>query len=100
MKHIQKIINESKEAFQQQEYETFEKLNIDFHIGIYNKCNNKLLINTIEDLWSNSNHYPSVYKSNDEHIQQSISEHDEICEALLKKDSLLAESLIFKHKES
>lgn len=95
---LRKILDESVEAFNAKEYVHFEKLNVDFHNKIYAASNNKLLIRTIDDLWSNTKRYPSIFKGNDEHIQESIDEHEEIYKALLVKDSMLAESFMIKHK--
>lgn len=93
------IIDESKKAFEEKAYERFEKLNVEFHMVIYSMCNSDLLIRTIEDLWSNTKRYPSLFRDNDEHIQISIQEHEEIFSALLQRDSKLAESLMINHKE-
>ncbi|WP_202079040.1 GntR family transcriptional regulator [Caldalkalibacillus salinus] len=95
---LQRMIEESKRAFELKDYEQFETLNIAFHDTIYNACDNKLLIRTIRELWSNTRRYPSLFKENDEHITQSIKEHEAIFEALVKKDSMLAESRMINHK--
>lgn len=92
------ILDESIEAFNTKDYVHFETLNVKFHKKIYSVCNNQLLIQTINELWANTKRYPSLFKGNDEHIQASIEEHEEIYQALLQKDSMLAESYMIKHK--
>lgn len=95
---LRKILDDSAEAFNQKDYVQFEKLNVEFHNKIYSACHNQLLIQTINDLWSNTNRYPSLFKGNDEHIQESMEEHEEIYHALLVKNSMLAENYMIKHK--
>ncbi|MBG9657930.1 GntR family transcriptional regulator [Cytobacillus firmus] len=95
---LREILDESIDAFNEKDYAHFETLNVKFHKKIYSACNNQLLIRTIDELWANTKRYPSLFKGNDEHIQASIEEHEEIYQALLKKDSMLAESYMIKHK--
>ncbi|UJL45797.1 GntR family transcriptional regulator [Virgibacillus sp. NKC19-16] len=95
---VREILDASSLAFEEKDYNKFEKLNTDFHMKIYSYCDNKLLIKTIKDLWSNTNRYPSLFKKNDEHIRQSMEEHKDIYTAILNKDSLLAENYMLKHK--
>ncbi|WP_174732379.1 GntR family transcriptional regulator [Mesobacillus harenae] len=92
------ILDKSIKAYEEKEYALYETLNIEFHNKIYSACNNQLLISTIDELWSNTKRYPSVFKNNDGHIQASIEEHEEIYEALLNRDSMLAENYMIKHK--
>lgn len=95
---IRHIVKESYSAIEKQDYDLFEKLNIDFHMKIYSKCQNKLLVKTIQDLWKNTNRYPSLFKKNDEHNKLSVKEHEEIYLALLEGDSVSAERNMLKHK--
>jgi DNA-binding GntR family transcriptional regulator len=95
---LRNIIDASRDAFEEKDYARFEKLNVDFHMGIYTNCSNKLLLKTIEELWSNTKRYPSLFKQNDEHITQSIQEHEDIFNALVNKDGMLAENYMIKHK--
>ncbi|WP_209124163.1 GntR family transcriptional regulator [Alkalihalobacillus sp. BA299] len=98
LERLRQNILESKEAFEIKDYERYAKLNIDFHYLIYSECNNDLLLRTIQDLWSNTKRYPSLFRENDQHIELSIQEHEEIYNALLLRDSDLAESHMKKHK--
>lgn len=95
---IQDLIDKSKVAYEKKEYSEFTKLNVDFHMTIYNRCDNELLIKNIRDLWRNTNRYPNLFDRNDEHNRISIEEHEAIFEALLKNDSVLAENIMLKHK--
>lgn len=95
---LRNILDQSFKAFNEKNYVQFERLNVEFHNKIYTSCNNKLLIRTIDDLWSNTKRYPSLFKENDDHIRASIEEHERIYESLLQKDSMLAENYMIKHK--
>jgi len=96
---LRDIIAASKEAFEQKDYGRFEKLNVDYHVTIYNRSDNEWLIKIIQDLWKNSNRYSSVFKKNDTYIQQSLQDHDAIYDALYKRDGLLAEQIMLNHME-
>lgn len=98
IEYLQKNIEDSKLVCENQDYDQFEKLNIDFHLKIYSRSNNKLLFNTISDLWSNTKRYPSLFTSNESHIRMSISEHESILKALIKKDAMVAENWMITHK--
>jgi DNA-binding GntR family transcriptional regulator len=97
-KELRKNIDDSIYAFENKEYKQYELLNIDFHNKIYSACDNKLLIKTIRDLWSNTKRYPSIFVKNDSYIINSIDEHEEIYAALVQQESMLAESYMIKHK--
>lgn len=98
LKEIREILNESQKAFEKKDYVLFEQQNVKFHMKIYNNCQNQLLVKTIQDLWRNTNRYPSVFKENTEHIKYSIQEHEDIYNALLQRNSVLAEKNMLKHK--
>ncbi|PLT35180.1 GntR family transcriptional regulator [Bacillus sp. V5-8f] len=95
---LRRILNESIKAYKEKNHVHFAELNFEFHMKIYAVCDNKLLIKMIKDLWSHTKRYPSIFRENDTHIQQSIKEHEEILAALEKRDSMLAENSMIKHK--
>lgn len=99
LKYLKDILDKSKEAFENLDFTEFEKLNIDFHMEIYKKSENELLLEKIKELWNNSARYPSVFEQNSEHIAQSIKEHDKIYEALLNRDANSARKYTIEHKE-
>jgi DNA-binding GntR family transcriptional regulator len=99
-KEMRNILAESDRAFENKDYKSIEELNIKYHMTIYNKCENELLIKMIKDLWSNTNRYPSLFKRNDGHIERSIQEHKELYAALLEKDGAQAENIMIQHKAS
>lgn len=95
---IRNILDESYKALEKKDYELFEKLNVKFHMKIYKSCQNQLLIKTIQDLWKNTDRYPSLFNQNDDHNKLSIQEHEEIYVALIQRNSVIAERKILKHK--
>ncbi|KGR90149.1 hypothetical protein CD30_12905 [Ureibacillus massiliensis 4400831 = CIP 108448 = CCUG 49529] len=98
LEELHEIIGESNNAIEQDNYSLYEQKNIEFHMKIYNKCKNPLLVKTIKDLWNNTNRYPSVFKSNMEHVKISLQEHEDIYHALVQKNSVIAEEKMLKHK--
>lgn len=93
------LINEASEkAINEENYLLFGQYNIDFHMKIYEKCGNDLLVKMIQDLWNNTNRYPSVFKSNVRHMKKSLKEHMKIYEFLKQKKSVEAELEMLKHK--
>lgn len=95
---LQRINEASAKAIEVEDYSSFSQYNIDFHMKIYEKCENDLLIKMIQDLWNNTNRYPPVFKSNLEYVKQSLQEHEEIFNALKQKNSVDAELIMLKHK--
>lgn len=95
---LREIIDESKRVFEDRDYKKYTNLNLEFHMIIYRKSDNDLLYKTIKDLWRNSSRYPRIFHKNDDHIRLSIEEHQEIYEALMHKNSILAENIMLKHK--
>ncbi|WP_216830289.1 GntR family transcriptional regulator [Alkalihalobacterium elongatum] len=98
LEEIRNILDISIKSYKEKDYEHFEKQNVKFHMKIYNACENHLLTKNIEDLWRNTNRYPSLFKENDNHIKLSIQEHEDIYTALLQKNGVLAEMNMLKHK--
>jgi len=95
---LRMVLDASIAAHERDEYDRFEELNIQFHNAIYKKSNNQLLTKTINDLWKNTNRYPSIFERNLDHIRKSINEHEGIYEAIVEKDSAKAEYLMIQHK--
>lgn len=95
---LQNNINQAQEAINREDSEDFSKLNLEFHMIIYNKSNNKLLEKYILDLWKNTNRYPSIFKSNVDFMTNSLLEHKDIYESLKDFDGITAELKMFRHK--
>lgn len=98
LEYLKSIIEESQNAFNKRDYKKISKLNYDFHMSIYKKSGNKILVNTINDLWMNSGRYPNLFEKNDDHIKESLREHVDIYKALSEKDAELAEEITKQHK--
>lgn len=98
MDNLRMILDASVAAFAREEYKRFEQLNIKFHQAIYEKCENEMLVQMIDDLWKNNNRYPSLFIKNHAYIESSIQEHEEIFKALVDRDGKRAEELMIQHK--
>lgn len=92
------IIEDSRTVFNDHDYKKYTELNREFHMSLYKKSDNELLVNTIEDLWLNSNRYPMVFNKNENYIRQSIQEHEDILNALQRRDGIEAKNIMLRHK--
>lgn len=95
---LKKLIDESLRNNKEEDKDTFEKLNYDFHMKIYERCNNERLFNMIKDLWATTKRYHPTFKHNETHINQSIDDHTKIKNALERGDGLLAKRIMLQHK--
>lgn len=96
---LKTILDKSKIALKEKDDEQLEELNLQFHMKIYTRADNELLVRMIQDLWKNSNRYGSIFKQNEEHNKRSVHEHEEIYNALLQADGSKAETMMIAHKE-
>lgn len=95
---LEEINEKSAKAIEEADYILFSQYNIDFHMKIYGKSGNNLLVKMIEDLWNNTKRYPSVFTSNQSYVQTSLEEHREICAALRASNRVEAELKMIEHK--
>ncbi|MFD1452386.1 GntR family transcriptional regulator [Oceanobacillus sojae] len=96
--NLRSIITASEDCLEKNDFEEIEKLNMKFHLTIYEASDNLLLIGMIRDLWNNTKRYPSLFSNNRGHAMHSIKEHKFIVEALEMKDPVLVENAMMKHK--
>ena len=95
---LRDIVAASETHLANSDFKEIERLNMDFHLAIYEKSDNQLLIDMIKDLWNNTKRYPSLFSDNQAHAVQSIKEHKFIIDALELKDPILVENTMVKHK--
>ncbi len=80
--------------------EKFVELNRLFHKKIYSFCQNKLLNEMIYNLWDGGNWSKALFAYFPELMIISVNEHEEIIEAMEKKDSEKVGSLVRLHKSN
>lgn len=96
-KKLDDILAEADIAFTNKDYSKINDLNNDFHMTIYNRSNNDILVQLILDLWKNANRYDSVFERNDAYIEKSLNEHAAILQLLKEKESKLAQEKMYSH---
>jgi len=101
IKKIEKIIKKMSISISKNDLLVYSDLNAEFHNLIFNICGNKRLIKIYDNL-SNSEHRFRIrsLRNNPERLRYSLKEHQEILEALKRKDSEQAYKLSQKHIEN
>ena len=101
IKKIEKIIKKMSISISKNDVLVYSDLNAEFHNLIFNICGNKRLIKIYDNL-SNSEHRFRIrsLRNNPERLKYSLKEHQEILEALKRKDSEQAYKLGQKHIEN
>lgn len=94
---LEEILVEADHAYKHKDYSKINLLNTEFHMTIYNKSNNDILVHLILDLWKNANRYASVFEKNDDYIKKSIEEHYDILKLLKEKNKTLVQEKMSKH---
>jgi len=98
IRELEELINLSAENNEEEHHHRFEEINYDFHMKIYEKCNNTRLFNMIKDLWMTTKRYHPKINHSIPHINDSIKEHTNIKEALERGDGVLAKKYMLQHK--
>lgn len=70
-----------------------------FHRAIYSSCGNDVLIETLDSLWDTSDRFRIVVIRDAPAAEAARSEHDEILDAVVKRDAVLASTLMREHLE-
>lgn len=81
-------------------YKTFLELNSEFHQKIYSCSGNDKLIKTINTLRNQTLRYNYIFLSLLSHLDESVSEHSDIINALKNRRPEEAEAYVKKHNES
>ena len=100
IKHLQEIIIQSEQSLREGSLKEIFELNKKFHQIIEISCNNKELIFLLDGVYKKSGERFSEILSRKKRQQESIEEHKEILEALIKKDEELVEQLMKRHIEN
>ncbi len=77
--------------------DTYMKLNNEFHNTLNSYSNNEVLINIINQLRNKIQKYVKLYLSSQMNIERANIEHQEIMDAILKKDPIWARKAVEKH---
>ncbi|MBM4761416.1 GntR family transcriptional regulator [Bacillus sp. B15-48] len=96
IKELEQIVEESKGICEKEDFQGYLQANTYFHNSLYQYCNNEMLIKMINEITGLSSRYPNYYQDK-KTMQISIKEHEEILDALKKRDAELVEQLTKKH---
>jgi DNA-binding GntR family transcriptional regulator len=77
--------------------ENIKDMDSKFHEIVYNNCGSRVLSDILNQLHRKLIKYRKASVSNNERAFQSVKEHREILEAILKGDGNLAEKLTVEH---
>lgn len=94
-------INEAMhQAEQNLQYDEFSRLNIEFHMSIYEKCPSPELITLIRDLWKKWSVTKNVFYTAPDRMGESYIEHLHIIELIEQRDREALEAFIRVHKSN
>jgi DNA-binding GntR family transcriptional regulator len=92
---LEKLLRESKKAFSDKDILKMAQINTKFHTLIYRASKNRRLIKLIDILCTNiTRHRELILESG---AKESIKGHEEILNALIKRDEKAAQKAIFNH---
>lgn len=97
---LKELIDTHKEMEQTTEPTKYMELNDIFHNKIYESSQNEILINMISQLRNKIQKYLKVFLKQNENIDAANKDHKDILDAIINKDTELAELLICKHLKS
>lgn len=96
IKELELLLEESNLICENEDFEGYLQINNRFHGLLYQHSNNEMLIKMINELTSLAARYPSYFRDK-ETVQVSIKEHEDILNALIKRDADLIEQTTKKH---
>jgi DNA-binding GntR family transcriptional regulator len=95
---LKKKNDEMKMAVEKGRHENLARLNKAFHLRIYKAAPYPRLYKMIAELWDAFERWPSIFSYVPERGETAIQEHEQILEALEKKDVDLADRLMAEQK--
>lgn len=96
---LDKNVEKTEKAIQQNKHDKIGPLNKEFHLRIYQAAPYPYLLNLIKSLWEKFELYQSVFAYVPDRAIPSCQEHKKIIEALRVKNGVLAERLVKEQKE-
>ena len=100
LKQLQSLFERMILVADSQDYPTYFDLNIQFHKLIHEIANAPRLLSLIDQIMRESLLLRSRSLVNEDHIQNSINEHNQILMSLESGDSELAELLMIRHVQN
>lgn len=95
---LEKIIKKMSISISKSDVVAYSDLNAEFHNIIFNVCENKRLTKICNNLHSSDHRFRiRILRNDTERLKYSLKEHQEIVEALMRKDSEQADEMSQKH---
>ncbi|HWQ15264.1 MAG TPA: GntR family transcriptional regulator [Roseiflexaceae bacterium] len=83
---LEELTNHMAEATERQDYAALFQLNREFHFTIYRAARREHLLQIIEQLWDQGDHYRRIYTELPERARLALAEHRAILEACRRRD--------------
>jgi len=96
---LDKNVEKTEKAIQQNKHDKIGPLNKEFHLRIYQTAPYPYLLDLIKSLWEKFELYQSVFAYVPDRAIPSCQEHKKIIEALRVKNGVLAERLVKEQKK-
>ena len=98
IEELKAILKKSEKAMQEENIEKFSEYNSQFHQILRQNCNNKYILKIVEILRAmDRTSLNNTLEKNKEEFAISYREHQEIMEAICKKDAKKVENYIVDH---
>lgn len=106
LNRLEQIVDDMKKAAKEKDAAAYQQLNKEFHSTIYESTPNQVLLRMITNLF---NHTERLWAgepkrlllfSDQEHVNQSLQDHEQILRALQIGDAQTAEVLVRNHKRA
>jgi len=103
---LERLVKDMERALEVGDNAEYKRLNDDFHATIYEATPNRVLIQTIERLYEQSERLWAgepkrvLLFSDEQHARNSFRDHVQILEALRESDAEVIEILVRNHKRS
>jgi len=96
---LRRMLDEMESAFAEGDFLKFGSLNRDFHKEIYSACPNREAYRLIMNLWDLTERCITIFGLKPRRMEESISEHRVLLEALERGDGNTAANLTREHKK-
>ncbi|MGB9881137.1 MAG: GntR family transcriptional regulator, partial [Anaerolineae bacterium] len=94
---LHRIVEEMRLAIESKDYETYSKLNKEFHSTMYAACKTRKLQEFITEIWERWGRSQGVFQLSPDRAKPSLEEHEAILKAIEAKDGDAVELLVREH---
>ncbi|MGB9866429.1 MAG: GntR family transcriptional regulator [Bacillota bacterium] len=95
---LRELLAHMEECKTQRRFWDYSKADREFHSLLYSRCNNSKLLRLIEELWNRSERARAIFNVMTLSAEQSLQEHRQMLEAVLKRDYDLLAKVVSDQK--